>query len=431
MSTFIHVWASVTLLLQISRALEGEHRLAVLVHNASEVLGGDGQLLHVKRFHDYMQRHGRTYRPGSEEYGKRLELFHRRIKDIDEHNSNPNRRWKATVNKLTDRTPDELKRLRGYKRHARHGDNSAFVGRQPAAFMSKSVRSVDMSRLPSDWSWGPRLRAMQDVRDQGSCGSCWAFASATVLRAYAELYQRDRTFSVQQMVSCTPNPHQCGGSGGCDGATAELAMDYVSRVGLSSDEQMQYHSRDGFCPTEMQMPKPTLRSLLRQHLRLEPEATASSNFGMLGWRKLPENRMEPIMLALYESGPVAASVMANDQWNLYGGGILDSCERDAVINHAVTLVGYGEDQGALYWTIQNSWGPEWGERGFVRLLRHSGQDENNYCGWDRQPSVGTGCKGGPPEVYVCGSCGVLYDTVVPTFRLTQEGWLARNGMQRL
>jgi len=383
---------------------------------------------HVDRFHDYIQQHGRTYEHGSKEYHTRLELFQRRVQDIEAHNSNPGRRWQAAVNKFTDRTPEELKKLRGYKRGVRPSGGSAPTQRQPASFLSASTKTVDLSRLPPDWNWAPVLHATRAVRDQGMCGSCWAFAASTVLRSHAELYQSDRTFSVQQMVSCTPNPQQCGGTGGCDGATAELAMDYVSKVGMTTEEDLSYDNKDGSCPATMRMPKPTLRSLLRDHLKLS-QGTGKSSFGMVGWRKLPENKMEPLMIAVYEQGPVAVSVMATDKWNAYESGVLDTCEKDAVINHAVTLVGYGQDEGMKYWTIQNSWGPEWGERGFVRLHRHGRAEENEYCGWDRQPELGTGCKGGPTEVYVCGSCGILYDSVVPTFELSPAGWLSRRGGQ--
>merc|ERR1719201_2020834 len=117
----------------------------------------------------------------------------------------------------------------------------------------------------------------------------------------------------------------------------------------------------------------------------------------MGWSKLPENEMEPLMRAVVD-GPVGISVAAAD-WKYYSHGIYDSCKPDAVIDHAVTLIGYGEETGAKYWTIQNSWGPWFGEDGLVRLLRHDAKadddEEERHCGVDRQPEVGSGCKGGP------------------------------------
>eukprot|EP00439_Symbiodinium_sp_Y106_P050082 s5155_g6.t1 len=97
-------------------------------------------------------------------------------------------------------------------------------------------------------------------------------------------------------------------------------------------------------------------------------------------------------------------------------GIFDYCDKNAIIDHAVVLVGYGRDQqlGKKYWTILNSWGHGFGEKGMIRLLRDD-KEEENWCGVDNQPELGTGCDGGPSAVRVCGMCGILYDTVVPHF----------------
>jgi len=337
------------------------------------------------------------------------------------------------VNSLADWTQEELQGLRGY-RHGAKASSSSSSGVGLVGALT-AVHGSDMASLPKDFTWQGHLNAMKDVQDQGSCGSCWAVASSTVLRAHAELYQSDRTFSTQQIVACTPNPQHCGGTGGCAGATAELAMDYAARVGLVSADDMQYTASAGDCPADMQVKAaaeatPSLRSSPKKAMAL-PDVTVQggggAKFGMTGWQKLPENKAEPLMLALYEHGPVAISVAAGDGWSMYSSGVMDACEKGAVINHAVVLAGYGEDAGHKYWQIQNSWGPSWGEQGFVRLLRHDLKEENSYCGWDKSPEQGTACTGGPKKVWVCGSCGVLYDSVVPKFTLGKEGWWAREG----
>jgi cathepsin L len=294
-----------------------------------------------------------------------------------------------------------------------------------------------VQHLPKDFTWKGQLNAMEDVLDQGACGSCWAVASAVVLRAHAELYQKDRTFSAEQIVACTPNPKQCGGSGGCGGATAELAMDYVAKVGLVTEDDLEYTGSPSQCPSDMQMKatgleEASLASLPKKVSAL-PDVTVreggGSKFGMTGWRKLPENKVEPLMLALYEQGPVAVSVAAGDEWSMYLSGIMDACPKEAVINHAVVLTGYGEEGENKYWQIQNSWGTYWGEGGFVRMLRHDMDEEGDYCGWDQSPEQGTACQGGPKQVWVCGSCGILYDSVVPKFSLGDEGWWSRHGLR--
>merc|ERR1719476_664235 len=94
-----------------------------------------------------------------------------------------------------------------------------------------------------------------DIPDQSSCGSCWAVATAAMLHGSyeAQMNGSSRTFSAQQLVSCTPNELDCGGTGGCDGATVELAMEYIERKGLQDESQMGYKGRDLTCPPEQSM----------------------------------------------------------------------------------------------------------------------------------------------------------------------------------
>jgi cathepsin L len=269
---------------------------------------------------------------------------------------------------------------------------------------------------PNEFNW-THLTSVKDIQDQGGCGSCWAFASAAVLRAHSEIWMKDsRKFSVQQIISCTANPLECGGTGGCKGATAELAMDYVYQYGCRTEEEMPYAETESQCP----------------HSLVEGDALATkkaeNTLGMIGWTKLPENKLDPLKTALVQKGPVAVSISAAYSFNQYGGGVLDNCPQDATIDHAVALVGYGETTAVTasaalggittpslkYWLLQNSWGTDWGEQGFIRMVRKDGQEES-YCGWDNEPEIGSGCLGGPPKVWVCGTCGLLYDTVIPHF----------------
>jgi len=98
-------------------------------------------------------------------------------------------------------------------------------------------------------------------------------------------------------------------------------------------------------------------------------------------------------------------------WMDYSSGIFDGCEKDAILSHGVLLKGFGGEGTDKYWLIQNSWGEDWGEHGHIRLRLH--EDEDDWCGMDNKPKDGVGCDGGPPEVRVCGMCGLLYDPVQP------------------
>merc|ERR1719213_1487178 len=142
-----------------------------------------------------------------------------------------------------------------------------------------------------------------------------------------------------------------------------------------------------------------------------PNAPAN-NFGMTGWETLPKNEYAPLARALAERGPVAVSVAA-DTWFNYESGIFNGCGKDAIIDHAVVAIGYGEEAGHKYWVIQNSWGNDWGEDGRIRLERH---ETGDYCGMNNDPQKGVACQGETTPVPVCGMCGVLFESVVPHFK---------------
>merc|ERR1719198_2945899 len=109
--------------------------------------------------------------------------------------------------------------------------------------------------------------------------------------------------------------------------------------------------------------------------------SGGASLGMTGWETLPKNSYEPLVRALAEKGPVAVSVAA-DAWFNYDSGVFNGCGKDAVIDHAVVAMGYGEEAGHKYWVIQNSWGGDWGEQGHIRLERH---DSGDYCGMNNDP----------------------------------------------
>jgi hypothetical protein len=135
------------------------------------------------------------------------------------------------------------------------------------------------------------------------------------------------------------------------------------------------------------------------------------------WDVLPANQAEPLKLSVYNKGPTVVAVDARG-WHNYKTGIFDSCDKDAILGHAVLAVGYGDDSGNKYWRIQNSWGSYWGEEGHIRVLRPDNEDE--WCGMDRKPQEGVGCENGPDEVKVCGMCGILYDASVPQGAYIEE-----------
>jgi len=369
-------------------------------------------------FKAFMKKHGRKYKVGTEEYHTRVSLFQQRLEEIQQLNQRPHRLWTAGINRLADRTDQELRNLRGWRGGAVRGSrHSHMSGSSGIGFLSLSGR---VKPLPDEVSWA-HLNATARIRDQGACGSCWAIASATVLEAHSEIHMADqgaRSFSTQELVSCVPNFNECGGKGGCDGATVELAFDWAMKNGLAQESEVPYTEITGTCnraPAQLLAVEPSADAVSMPGAHLLTQGMQGSSFGMTGWERLPENGYEGLLRAVVERGPVAVSAAAS-KWFVYLGGIFDNCERDAVIDHAVTLMGYGADAslGQKYWLVQNSWGKDWGEGGRIRLLRSDG-DQTETCGIDHQPELGTACKGGPTQVTVCGMCGLLYDSVVPFF----------------
>jgi len=187
-------------------------------------------------------------------------------------------------------------------------------------------------------------------------------------------------------------------------------MDWVLKHGCAEEFEVPYTGHDGACPDTVKSPALDMAQIFAADGPASG-ASGAASFGMTGWETLPKNQYEPLARAIAEHGPVAVSVAA-DTWFNYESGIFNGCGKDAVIDHAVVAIGYGEESGRKYWVIQNSWGGDYGENGHIRLERH---DSDDYCGMNNDPQKGVACQGETAPVPVCGMCGVLFDSVIPHF----------------
>lgn len=359
-------------------------------------------------FAEFSRDFGRSYKPGSDEYNRRATVFQAslvQIHAVNAKNLKEGRPWTAGIHPFMDWTQAERQSLHGYKpsraRGQRSGTKMAVLQMQAKAGSHMSLRATANSTFLESFSWDDQ-GVGPSIRQQGNCGSCWAISATEAVEAQLQKQGVDPSvrLSAQTLVDCVPNPQHCGGKGGCDGATGELAYSFMRDTGIPLESDHPYTAETGQCPMSStdvasKTPYPSAK-----------RARVSS------WNQLPSNQAEPVMQALVQQGPVVVAVDANS-WFDYDKGIFDGCERDAVLGHAVLLKGYGEDKsaGKKYWSIQNSWGPDWGEQGHIRMLRHD--DEDSFCGVDKKPQEGVGCDGGPAEVTVCGTCGLLYDPIVP------------------
>lgn len=203
--------------------------------------------------------------------------------------------------------------------------------------------------------------------------------------------------SFMQLVDCVENPRHCGGTGGCFGANSDLAFEYVQEKGLLLAETYGGDINKG------------------EQCKVPSSEAREKSLQIAGFERVASNKLQPFLESLASHGPMVVAVDAT-RWDPYAGGVFDGCERDATVNHAVVVIGYGHDDGLGrdYWLIRNSWGTAWGEDGYIRLQRHASDiGEDGYCGIDRKPQEGVWCEGGPKEVEVCGMCGILTDAVYP------------------
>lgn len=367
-------------------------------------------------FDEYLTKYGRSYGPNSDDYARRVDIFHTNLRSVQAQNAKRNRRWTAGLNHFADRTEEELEHLHGWR--PVHMDGGEAGGSMFLETESEES-SFEVAALNETIDWS-RLSMASKVPDQGGCGSCWALATSSMLEGRFEVANEGggRTFSAQQLVNCVPNPRSCGGTGGCQGATVELAMSYIEKRGLKTNEEVQYQAHLGRCQAPVRgSPRFSSSSFLEveKHERHEDDHhdhdQGSATIGLRSWKKLPTNKALPLMNAV-QNGPVAISVGAKP-FHFYKGGVFDDCPKDSVINHAVTLFGYGQtESGDKYWNVRNSWGADWGERGYIRLLRGASmRQDDEYCGIDHNPKVGVACKPYPKQSKVCGMCGMLFDSV--------------------
>jgi len=275
------------------------------------------------------------------------------------------------------------------ERQKYYGYSSSMAQTMKAQMPAAQLPNVAVSSLPDSVDWRIQ-KIVTPVKDQGGCGSCWAFAAVeTIESMLIQATGKTTLLSSQNMVSCTPNPQHCGGTGGCNGATSELGYQYVADKGIASEKDYPYRGVTGTC-----------------------DESKPKSAHVHGFVKLPENNYTALLTAVATIGPIAVSVDA-EPWMSYSRGVFKGCGfRRIDINHAVQLVGYGREGSDDYWIVRNSWGGMWGESGYIRILKHS-DGSSQWCGPDPSPADGTGCDGGPPEVTVCGSCGIWYDSSYP------------------
>eukprot|EP00929_Paragymnodinium_shiwhaense_P009409 TRINITY_DN11357_c0_g1_i2.p1 TRINITY_DN11357_c0_g1~~TRINITY_DN11357_c0_g1_i2.p1 ORF type:complete len:310 (-),score=43.11 TRINITY_DN11357_c0_g1_i2:595-1524(-) len=274
-------------------------------------------------FETFVQDFGRPYVPGTKEYSDRKRIFEAKLQDVLQHNIDASKTWRKGINGFADMTPEEVKGRFGYNRdlaRGLHGQSVSSARPRPAV--------IDTTRrmLPRHVDWREK-GVITTVKDQGHCGSCWAFSTTSTVESYAALATGTlQVLSTQQLVSCAPNPLKCGGVGGCEGSIPEVAFNYIQQFGMTTEWMMPYTSYYN------------QQSSCRFNLTHTPSSVRIS-----GYEKLPTNDYDAIMAHLAHVGPLSVNVDAS-RWLDYESGVYDGCNKtDVWIDHVVQLVGYGTD----------------------------------------------------------------------------------------
>eukprot|EP01059_Diplonema_ambulator_P017484 TRINITY_DN29499_c0_g1_i1.p1 TRINITY_DN29499_c0_g1~~TRINITY_DN29499_c0_g1_i1.p1 ORF type:complete len:318 (+),score=78.59 TRINITY_DN29499_c0_g1_i1:43-996(+) len=204
-------------------------------------------------------------------------------------------------------------------------------------------------KAPASFNWVDHPGVIASVKDQGSCGSCWAFSAVGSIEAQWGIAGHPLVnLSQQYFVSCETKDQD-----GCNGGWPYRAMEYAAQTGVPTLDSYPYVSQNGTNPS-------------CQH----SYTLATAN--VTGYTSLPhsETQMAAILAA---SGPISVCLYADDTvWWPYTGGIMSNCPQKPT-THCVLIVGYGSSNGEDYWLIKNSWGTGWGENGYLRLQRGSNQ----------------------------------------------------------
>jgi len=324
-------------------------------------------------FDSYLAEFDKSY--AEDAYQQRKEIFDQNLKKIVQHNQeyqSGDHTWWAAVNHLTDSTAAEFQKLRSTKYSP---------SQHPVAQLTKTQANPDAL----DWQEKGALTA---VKNQGGCGSCWAFSATETIESFFQIASGKLVeLAPQTFVNCVKDPNTCGGTGGCEGATMELAFNLTRDQGIATESDLPYQGVDQKCSSYTAAVKAT------------------------GYVKNPTNDADALETALATQGPISITVAA-EPWQFYGGGVFSGCSKGmfsssgSTLDHGVQLVGYSQD----YWRVRNSWGAGWGEKGFIRISRAN--DAKTFT--DKKPADGVACKPLPKSQTVGGECGMLFDTSYPT-----------------
>jgi cathepsin L len=292
------------------------------------------ELEYQREFTNWIAENDKSY--AHEEFFMRYNTFKSNLDWITANNA-ANKSYTVAMNKFGDMSTEEFgKTMCGYKPQMRAS----------ARFPSEVPRS-DFVGDSLDWR---QKGAVTGVKDQGQCGSCWAFsATGAIEGAYQIAKGALNSVAEQQLVDCAG----AQGNQGCNGGLMDYAFDYVIKNnGIGSEASYKYTARDGTCK------------------KVPSVSTISA------YKDVAEGDEDALMEAV-KMQPVAIAIEADQAcFQFYHSGVLDDASCGTNLDHGVLLVGFDTNSaGKDYWIVKNSWGTSWGAQGYILFVRGK-----NQCG---------------------------------------------------
>ncbi|KAL7138820.1 hypothetical protein ABFS83_09G008200 [Erythranthe nasuta] len=246
--------------------------------------------------------------------------------------------YKLKLNKFADMTSHEFKSFYAGAKVKHHRMLQGNV-RGNGTFMYENVRTVPPS---VDWR---KKGAVTDVKDQGQCGSCWAFSTVVAVEGINQIKTNTLvSLSEQELVDCDTEQNQ-----GCNGGLMDLAFEFIkNKGGITTEKNYPYTAANGRCNGKKEN---------------------SPVVAIDGHENVPVNDEEALLKAAANQ-PISVAIDAGgSDFQFYSEGVFTG-QCGTELNHGVAIVGYGTTlDGTKYWTVKNSWGGEWGEKGYIRMKR--------------------------------------------------------------